>query len=304
MDMNTRQRKNQQRKQRDRILLIVIVVAIIAVAAAVIGVHNHKNKENTADTSPKTQQTMQQEGKQSLEETGASFQYQLAYPEMNVGEIPETVKPEGKVIYLTFDDGPSALTYEIMDLLEQYHAKATFFVVGNNLTDSRASLLKRMIDDGCTIGIHTDTHEYKTVYASIDSYLADFNSIYKKLYDMTGTYPEIFRFPGGSINGYNKGFYQPLIAEMLRRGFVYFDWNISSEDATGKDYTAEQLCANVVSKVDVFEESKPVVLFHDAGNKKTTVAALKLVLEQLSAKGYTFEALDRTSPQVSFSYKE
>ena len=302
MDMNTR-RKYQQRKQRDRILWIVIVVAVIVVVAAVIGVHSHKNKDNTDDSNPTKQTVQKDDKKQSLEESGASFAYQLAYPEMNVGEIPETVKPKGTVIYLTFDDGPSALTYEVLDILEQYKAKATFFVVGNNLTEERKPLLQRMLADGCTIGIHTDTHDYKTIYESVDAYLADFNSIYEKLHDMTGQYPEIFRFPGGSINGYNKGFYEPLIAEMLRRGFVYFDWNISSEDATGKAYTAEELCSNVVGKVDAFHESKPVVLFHDAGNKKTTVAALKLVLAQLSAKGYTFEALDRTSPEVSFSYK-
>lgn len=297
--MNKKQIDYYQRHER-RILILALIAAALIVLLALIGVlvgRNHTLKQQLKDQK-NTVQTVAQAG------ADASFSYQKLYPQLNVGDIPETEKKQDKVVYLTFDDGPSALTYQIMDILEKYHAKATFFLIGNNITESRKALLQRMARDGCTIGIHTESHDYKKIYASVDDFLTDYNEVYNKIYKATGTYPDIFRFPGGSINSYNKGYYQPLIAEMLRRGFVYFDWNISSEDATGKKYTSEELCNHVVSKVDAFQKTVPVVLFHDAANKKTTVQAVEMVLEKLSARGYTFGALERSTPQVAFAYQE
>ena len=107
-------------------------------------------------------------------------------------------------------------------------------MVGSNLKSERGQeILRRIAEEGHTIGIHTDSHQYRSIYASVEAYLEDFEKVFRKVYEITGVKPEIFRFPGGSVNGYNGAIYQELIAEMMRRGFSYYDWNVSSADATG-----------------------------------------------------------------------
>ena len=102
---------------------------------------------------------------------------------------------------------------------------------------------KRQVEEGHTIGIHCNEHDYGKIYASVDSYLEDFQKAYDTVYEVTGVEPVLFRFPGGSINAYNKKVYEDIIEEMTAGGFVYFDWNASLEDAVSKS-EPEELIAN------------------------------------------------------------
>lgn len=128
-------------------------------------------------------------------------------------------------VYLTFDDGPSARTDEILEILDKYGVKATFFVVGAN-EEGDLERMQKIVAAGHTLAIHSYSHDYKKIYASVEAYLEDFNQMFCQIYEATGVKPQIFRFPGGSVNSYNVGIHQQLIAEMTRRGFVYFDWNV------------------------------------------------------------------------------
>ena len=158
--------------------------------------------------------------------------YQSLYPEMEVNPKPAFAEQPQKTAYLTFDDGPSANTYTILDALRESGQKATFFIVAKNIP-GHEDALRRMADEGHTIAIHTYSHDYRGIYASIEAFLEDFYQAYEAIYDACGVHATLFRFPGGSVNAYNRSIYQPLISEMLRRGFVYHDWSVSSEDATG-----------------------------------------------------------------------
>ena len=139
-----------------------------------------------------------------------------------------------KVLYLTFDDGPSIrYTAEILDVLKEKDIKATFFVVGENVR-KYPEIVKRIAEEGHTIGIHCNSHRYEELYESVDSYLQDFNKAYEAVVETAGVEPRLFRFPGGSINAYNSHIYKELIARMEEQGFIYFDWNASLEDSLKK----------------------------------------------------------------------
>ena len=232
----------------------------------------------------------------------AESPYASLYPDFYVEQdITEGIKEEG-VIYLTFDDGPSARTGEVLDILKEKGVKATFFVIGTE-GEANEALLRRIVAEGHTIAMHTASHNYTKMYASVEAYLDDMYKIFTQIKEVTGETPGLFRFPGGSINSYNRSIHQELTAEMLRRGFVPFDWNISSRDAaTTKPLPADTLVNNVVSaaaKVDC-----GIVLMHDSAAKKTTVQALGPMIDQLREMGFEFKALTPEVKSMLFSYGE
>ena len=197
-------------------------------------------------------------------------------------------------IYLTFDDGPSANTITILNYLRDYGVKATFFVVPN---EGHLYLLDRIVNEGHAIGVHSNTHNYQKIYASVEAFLEDFNAIRTLIYEQTGVLTDIYRFPGGSINSYNKEIREDIIEEMSRRGFVYFDWNIDSGDWRGYDW--ETMYYGVREDVEniVTSGKRPIVLFHDApGARYTTWVIGDLIDDFLkNPRGYRFGTL---SPNV------
>lgn len=176
--------------------------------------------------------------------------------------------------------------------------KATFFVSYKD-NDSSKRLYQRIVKEGHTIAVRSADHDYNAIYDSVDAYLKDFAKTAQQIEDVTGKKPEIFRFPGGSINAYNSEIYQPLIAEMLRRGYTYYDWNVSSGDAAAKA-TSKSIYNAVVKGVSGKERA--VVLMHDSSSKVATAAALPDIIKDLQTEGYHFQRLDNTIRPVCFSY--
>lgn len=203
---------------------------------------------------------------------------------------------ETKTVYLTFDDGPSPRTLEILDILKEHNIKATFFILSDEKEASK-EIVKRIYDEGHAIGVHSASHSYETIYKSVDHFLEDFEKCFEYIKDIIGESPSIFRFPGGSVNSYNKGICKDLVDEMARRGFTYFDWNVSSDDAV-KGYTEESIYNNVMNGVK--NRNTSVVLMHDSAPKKATVAALKKIIPELIEQGYTFDRLDETAQPTVF----
>ncbi|MBO5365919.1 MAG: hypothetical protein J6A39_04755, partial [Peptococcaceae bacterium] len=139
------------------------------------------------------------------------------------------------------------------------------------------------------------------IYASVEAYLDDMYQIFTQIKETTGTTPTLFRFPGGSINNYNSGISHELIAEMLRRGFVPFDWNISSRDAaTVKLLPAETIVNNVVSEAK--NQPYGIVLMHDSAVKTTTAKAVGPMIDQLREQGYELKALTPETKSMLFAY--
>ena len=197
-----------------------------------------------------------------------------------------------KVVYLTIDDGPSPRTPEVLDILDRYNAKATFFVVGAD--PSSYHYIKEAYDRGHTIGLHTMSHDYAYVYSSTNAYYADLAEIAQVVKDQIGYIPCFIRFPGGSSNAvsanYCAGIMSVLVNSVQAQGYQYYDWNVSTGD--GSVHTAEEL----VGYVKEFEpETNIVLLCHDSEAKQTTVEALPQIIEYYQGLGYSFEAIDRNT---------
>ena len=204
-----------------------------------------------------------------------------------------TVTPTGKVIYLTFDDGPGKHTQRLLDLLEQYNAKATFFVVNTGYNMNK--LLKAIADGGHGLAIHSKTHEYSEIYSSEQAFFNDLYAMQKLIKDATGITTTMMRFPGGSSNTISKKYCAGIMTQLTKavqdQGFQYFDWNVSSGDAGGTKDTA-QVAANVINGIG--NKQYAVVLQHDIHGY--SVDAVERILIWGLQNGYTFEALTPNSP--------
>lgn len=221
------------------------------------------------------------------------------YPNLYADRDNLPVQSGQKYVYLTFDDGPSALTPKVLDLLDKYDAHATFFVVGKN-NEEYAEYLSEIVERGHTLALHSYSHNYNQIYRSVDAFLADYEKVYDWVYEETGYSPCLFRFPGGSTNG-SSYVVKNIIKEMERRGFTYYDWNVSSGDGSNLT-TAENIIDNICSTVGYVDN--PVVLMHDGRGKDATLAALPTVLKNLSEKGYEFRSLDQNSEPVQYRKSE
>lgn len=181
-----------------------------------------------------------------------------------------------KRVYLTFDDGPSQNTDKILDILNEYDVKATFFVVGK---ENYADQYKRIVDEGHTLAMHSYSHVYNDIYSSLDAYQQDLNKLRTFLYELTGVECNIVRFPGGSSNTISKVDMHTLIDYLDSEDMIYFDWNVSSGDASGAYRSADQLATNVLDNIDKYNNA--VVLMHDAAGKASTIEALPIIIETI-----------------------
>ncbi len=234
---------------------------------------------------------------------GSSGNYTVKYSVVDDGgntavvERTVIVSERGRngTIYLTFDDGPqNGTTNVILDILKEEGVEATFFVT-NKGPDS---LIKRMHDEGHTVALHTASHNYATVYASVDAYFADLNSVSARVKRITGVDSRIIRFPGGSSNTvsrrYSSGIMTTLTQEVVNRGYRYYDWNLSSGDAAGGSPTSTQIYNNVVYSLR--KDRINMVLMHDI--KTYTRDALRDIIRYGKNNGYTFEKITMNTEMV------
>ena len=200
----------------------------------------------------------------------------------------------GKIIYLTFDDGPSIYTNEILNILDKYKIKATFFVVcSNNLEE----YTKKYIEKGHTIGLHSCTHKYSNIYSSEESYFNDLNYLSSLVENYTGYKSKYIRFPGGSSNTvsrFNRGIMTKLSNKLKENGYKYFDWNIDSNDAAGAN--SNQIYSNVIGALENNNRNISMVLMHDT--KSSTKDALDSIIKDALQMGYTFANINDYTPEV------
>lgn len=208
-----------------------------------------------------------------------------------------TVAVTEKTCYLTFDDGPSDNTLKILDILDQYKVKATFFVMGTG----KLSYVKKIHDAGHTVALHTYSHDYSKIYRSQKAYFEDLEKIGSEVKKYTGVDSKVIRFPGGSSNtvsrSYCNGIMTALSTETANRGYVYFDWNVDSTDASGNNVPVSKLVNSI--KTYGGRNKQDVVLMHDTAAKDTTVQALPQIIEYYISKGYTFAPLTVQTPPVT-----
>lgn len=198
-----------------------------------------------------------------------------------------------KKMYLTFDDGPSRENTEIiLDILKERNIQATFFVVGENVK-KYPELIKRMSEEGHVIGIHCYSHSYEKIYAGVQDYVDDFEQARELIYEITGKEVWCYRFPGGSINKYNKHLYNDIVEKMSDKGYVYYDWNGCFEDAVSNP-KREQIIQNAVEST--LKRKKVIMLAHDTVDE--TAECLNEVLDLLPE--YEFLPLTKDVEPIQF----
>lgn len=188
-------------------------------------------------------------------------------------------------VYLTFDDGPSSNTQEILDILKQYDVKATFFVVAKE-NAAYDNSYKRIVEEGHTLGMHSYSHKYDEIYASVYHYKEDLSKLQGFLYSKTGLVPSFCRFPGGSSNTVSRVDMKELISVLNEESITYYDWNVESGDTTSGNISSDQIVENCMSRITQLNTS--MILMHDASDKDSTVQALPILIEEILA-------LDNTS---------
>ena len=184
-----------------------------------------------------------------------------------------------KRIYLTFDDGPSNNSNAILDVLDEYNAKATFFVIAKNGYEEEYN---RIINDGHTLGLHSYSHVYKDVYSDEMGFKNDVNRIYDFVENVTGVTPKFYRFPGGSSNTIYKSDKNELFDYLDEMNLTYVDWNVASNDSTYGGLSANQIANNVLNGVEGLDDC--VILMHDANDKSSTVEALRIIISSLQCE--------------------
>ena len=232
--------------------------------------------------------------------TNEAGEYQITYSVSdnagNTESVTRKVIVSNGIIYLTFDDGPnSGTTNVILDILKEEGVKATFFVTNKGPDE----LIKREFDEGHTVALHTASHDYAIVYASVDSYFNDLYSVQDRVKRITGEESKIIRFPGGSSNTvsrkYCNGIMSTLTQEVQNRGFKYYDWNLSSGDAAGGSPAPETIYNNVVSNLR--RDRANMVLMHDI--KTYTRDALRDIIRYGKSNGYRFEKITMDTEMVT-----
>ena len=212
-----------------------------------------------------------------------------------------TILPKtGRYVYLTFDDGPSYNTPGVLDILKKNNIKATFFVVYNKDKE----YYKQIVAGGNTLALHTYTHIYSQVYASLNAYFKDLDRISDYVYSITGIRSKIVRLPGGGSNTishhYCKGVMTAVTNALTQRGYSYYDWNAQCLDATTDNITPAQILHNVESFTEVGGQKKPfiILLMHNGTSETSTREALQSVIDYYRSEGYKFEQITPDTPAI------
>ena len=285
-EMNNKRQRRVQRLKRLIVIMLVMVFVIPVTISIVLAVQLHGlgKQVNELQAEIASMQIQLEEQKvdaadsQELTEEEASADVQTLENQNVWSESSGTTPADSGIhkVYLTFDDGPSANTDQILDILDEYGVKATFFVVGKEGYNDQ---YRRIVEEGHTLGMHSYSHVYRDIYESVEAYGQDLEKLHTYLYELTVVDSRIVRLPGGSSNTVSKDKIQDIIAYLGQQGMTYYDWNVSSGDAASGYVSAQQIADNVLNHVS--EHHTSIVLMHDASGKNTTVEALPIILEKI-----------------------
>lgn len=210
-------------------------------------------------------------------------------------EMVVTEEETTKIMYLTFDDGPSKNTEEILNILDEYGIKATFFVTAES--PDYLYLIKEEKERGHAIGVHTYSHDYSQIYQSLDAYFDDLNKMNEIIKEQTGEYSTLLRFPGGSSNTisqkYSSGIMTTLAQKVQELGYNYYDWNASNGDGNSSS-SVDALVEQGIEEVK--DQDITMVLMHDGAGSDETVKALPTLLQSYQEQGYEFRIIDESTP--------
>ncbi len=286
-----------------KITVFFIILTAFVTIAATIGFVVIKQNNQQQLLNLQRQLALMSEAVQQQQDELAQQQQQLEQAQKNYASEKEradrlqrdidTMRAQNadkKICFLTFDDGPSKNTLKILDILDRYNIKATFFVIGRGKTE----YMKDIVDAGHAIGLHSYSHEFSQIYQSETAYFEDLQKLSDLVRETTGVTTTLMRFPGGSSNTASKkycnGIMTALTKSVEQKGYAYFDWNCDSHDADGATVPASQIINSIKRESGA---QHLTVLMHDAGAKTSTVEALPAVIEYLQQQGYSFQKLNK-----------
>lgn len=282
-EMDAEQDAHFQLMKRLLVIIPLSTILVLSVLCIVLGVNLYDAKRELQELRESASPAMAVSQESGGGEAGvytASGVDEVRSGQSDIDDVDaETGEGERKV-YLTFDDGPSGNTGEILDILAEYDVKATFFVVGKE-EERYQPLYKRIVEEGHTLAMHSYSHKYNEIYQSKESFVEDLTKLQEFLYDTTGVWCRYCRFPGGSSNTVSKVDMHELIAYLEEQDMSYYDWNVSSGDASSAYISADAIVRNSTAKLQNFKEA--IILLHDASDKDTTVEALPRLIEKIQA---------------------
>lgn len=258
-----------------------------------------KNEEHS--TEPNVEKAIGQIKDETMEQLIEEPLIPKPDPEKNQSkeQVQKNVDEEEKVVYLTFDDGPTGkVTEKILDILKEHDVKATFFVVGKEIIQ-REEVLKRIHEEGHSIGLHTYSHNLKSIYASDENFLAEMEKTTDKIHEVLGedVNPKIIRFPGGSSGRLSEG----LLNKLHDEEYKIYDWNVSLEDGVNPNLSPSQMVQN--AKKCSRNTTKRIILAHCNSNNKNTYNALPEIINYYKSQGYVFKAINEQTQEFYYRIK-
>lgn len=290
--------KVEKKLNKVKIAVIMIIIINISVLLGALYVNKHYEEVNRRYVAINNKLIMKEISEKmatvNLNFKEAKIEYDkqkiIKYSQDTQNKINNiTRNKEQKVVYLTFDDGPSkTVTPQILDILKQNDVKATFFVLGQMVT-YYPDVVKRTYDEGHYIANHGYSHVYSQIYGNKEAFLEEIkktDALVGKAIQKENYKSYLVRFPGGSTGGKYAGIKKEIKTYLNENEYAYVDWNCLTKDSEGK-FTKEQLVQNF--KETAGQKNALIILMHDAGNKQTTVEALSEIIPYLKEQGYQFE---------------
>ena len=269
-------------------ILLIVIFSLLGIQAA--KAYNEKLISKKQTSQIKIIEDVQENTNVSLEETAKENIIKLpVYSEEAKEKMKNIYKSDEKIAYLTFDDGPSqAITPQILDILNEYDVKATFFVLGK-MANANPDLIRREYEEGHYIANHGYSHTYSKIYESKDSVYEEYMETEKKIQEALGNpdyHTYLFRFPGGSSGGPHEKVKEQARELLRNEGIAFTNWNCLTEDAAGSNTKEQCMNSFIKSKED---QNSLIVLMHDAADKQQTVETLPELIQYLKNEGYEFK---------------
>ncbi|WP_410513403.1 polysaccharide deacetylase family protein [Paenibacillus sp. BR2-3] len=283
---------------RGLLFILVIILAIAGGASGIIDLELKPHPLQAASLKTGTPNLQEKPPAAASQIISAGVKNSSAAAELNITQasrispVKAKINATRKMVYLTFDDGPSPVTPKVLDILQREGVKATFFVLGDG-AKSHPELINAIWEQGHAIGNHTYDHNYSELYSGFTQFWSQIKKTEEIVRNITGTRPQLVRAPGGTFGHFDDTYFSLL----KQAGYLVMDWNVDSGDSKRRGVPADEIVKEAVANTT---DSSIVLLLHDGGGHEESAKALPEIIARYKAAGYTFGVLDNDVKPVQF----
>ena len=282
MAANKRKKKYKFKPNKNTLIFLIVLILFVWVVSGIRSCTKYDRSLRGADYAEEMVTLPEFQVRACARPDGTpSADYQEIYP----GTVGD------KVMYLTFDDGPSKnVTPQVLDILKKYNVKATFFIIAKN-AEQNPDLLKRISQEGHAIASHSYSHDFDILYADTESFREEIRAARESLVNIVGeeNFTDIFRFPGGAFREQRAEFKEVLIEENV----PFVNWNCLTGDAETRNPIPADLIEKAKKTAETAGSDSLILLMHDAGAKQAAADALPGIIEHFQKEGFRFDTLKR-----------